>query len=139
MQAQKNSNLDKLMSFPVLSGRGKGNDTVKAELEAAGIEVHTLPGSVRLRGEVETNVMGELCGWTFQRQWRYWVAEGPGLPSPYCDELHEQVGGTCRVEGDCKAPSPAERFNGLAVNMYHVDTQEALNALADMLRKVTSE
>jgi adenosyl cobinamide kinase/adenosyl cobinamide phosphate guanylyltransferase len=40
------------------------------------------------------------------------------------------------VDGHCGCPSPREWHHGFAVGLYHVDTQEALNALADTIRRV---
>lgn len=126
-------------NFENLAGIGNVDDKVKAELTAAGIPYRNLPNSLDLKGEVRTRIVGELAGWTFVRRWTYWAASGPGMPPPHCDDLHERFGRQCRVDGDCTSPSPAERFKGLAVNVYHVDTHAALKALSDLLRRITSD
>lgn len=125
-------------NFENLAGAGNVDTKVKSELTAAGIECRSLPNSLDLKGEVRTRIVGELAGWTFVRHWTYWAASGPGLPPPYCDHLHERFGRQCRVAGDCTSPSPAERYKGLAVNVYHVDTPDALKALSDLLIQITS-
>jgi hypothetical protein len=120
------------------AGMSDKDDEIATELEAAGIEVHKHE-ILRDRGEVKTSVMGSLHRWCFRRAWYYWVADGPGIPPVYADELHEKHGKDVRVDGHCGCPSPKEWFNGFAVGMYHVDTQEGLNALADTIRRVVAE
>ena len=104
------------------------------ELETAKIKVLRLP--IVPTGEVKTDVLGELIPWGFTRAWRYWVARGPGIPPDIAEELHAEYGRCVRVDGHCGCPSPKEWFKGFAVGMYHVDTQEGLNALADVIRKI---
>lgn len=120
------------------AGMSDKDDEIAAELEAAGIEVSKFE-IFRDRGEVKTSVMGSLHGWGFRRAWYYWVADGPGIPPVYANELHEKHGKDVRVDGHCGCPSPQEWFKGFAVGMYHVDTQEGLNALADVIRRVVAE
>ena len=120
------------------AGMADKDDEISAELEAAGIEVHKHE-IFRDRGEVKTSVMGSLHGWGFRRAWYYWIAEGPGIPPVYANELHEKHGTDVRVDGHCGCPSPQEWFNGFAVGLYHVDSQEGLNALADVIRRVVTE
>jgi hypothetical protein len=108
---------------------------IAAELEAAGIEVNRLPESLRTtRGEVQTIVLGDLHGWSFQRAWYYWVCKGPGIEVETAERLHATHGLAVRVDGHCGCPSPREWFKGLACGHYHVDTQEGLNALAETIR-----
>lgn len=105
-----------------------------AELTAAGIEVFQidlLDGS-----EVPSRHRGGLHGWGFRRAWYYWVAKGPGIPPAIAEELHRTHGRAVRVDGHCGCPSPLEWLHGFAVGLYHVDTPEALKALADTLNKV---
>lgn len=107
-----------------------------AELEAAGIEVLRIP--IRSNGEVKTNVLGGLNSWSFRRAWYYWVAEGPGIPPDIAEELHAEHGKAVRVDGHCGCPSPTEWFKGFAVGRYHVDTQDGLNALAAVIRRISN-
>jgi len=105
----------------------------EAELRAAGIDVFILPFA---RGEVPSHALGTLSMWGFERAWYYWRAKGPGLPVEVAEHLHASHGRQVRVDGDCTAPSPRERFKGFGVGSYHVDTPEGLKALADALRSV---
>jgi hypothetical protein len=118
--------------FPNLAGSDTSDEVCARELEAAGIEVVTLPESCRY-GEPKTVVMGQLGMWGFKRAWRYWIAEGPGIPPVEAEALHEEHGKVVRVDGHCGAPSPLEWFKGFAVGHYHVDAQEGLTALAETL------
>lgn len=112
----------------------KADEQCAAELGAAGIEVVRLP--FESKGEVKTNVLGDLSPWGFRRAWYYWVAEGPGIPPDIAEELHAEHGKAVRVDGHCMCPSPTEWFKGFGVSMYHVDTQDGLNALAEVIRRI---
>ena len=127
--------IDMGQHFANYAGQDGVDDAVAAELEAAGIEVHRFPNP--LDGEVPTGVFGTLRGWKFRRAWRYWVAEGPGIPPDFADELYESHGQEARVAGDCGCRSPRFWHKGFASGMYHVDTQEGLNALAETIRRVS--
>lgn len=107
------------------------------ELEEAGIEIHKYD-FLRDKGEVKTQVRGNLFNWSFERAWYYWMASGPGIPPQYANKLHEQHGSDVRVNGDCSCPSP-KQMRGFAVGNYHVDTQEGLNALAKTLRQIVED
>lgn len=120
------------------AGMSDKDDDIATELETAGITVHRIE-CLRDRGEVKTSVVGELHQWGFDRAWYYWIAKGPGIPPVYANELHESHGKEVRVNGHCGCPSPFEQLHGFAVGLYHVDTQEGLNALAETIRKVYSE
>lgn len=50
--------------------------------------------------------------------------------------FHEKWGTQARVNGSCVCPSPLEETSGLAVGLYHIDTQPALNAFAAMLKAI---
>ena len=116
------------------------DETCKAELEAAGIDAVTLECLRTSNGEVPTKYLGEIpVGWGFSRNWYYWVAKGPGIPPKYAKELHAKEGKACRVEGHCGAPDPIEYCHGFAVGSYHVDTPEALKALADTIKQIRDE
>lgn len=109
--------------------------TAESELKQAGIEVMILPIHLP-SSEVPSLAVGELSMWSFQRAWYYWIAEGPGLPVEIAEKLHEKHGQVVRVDGHCGCPSPREWFHGFGVGLYHVDTQEGLNALAEAIRSV---
>lgn len=106
----------------------------KSELEAAGIKVSNF--NIVLRGEVPSCALGSLSGWSFQRAWYYWIAEGPGIPIEIVEKLHASHGRQVRVEGHCGCPSPLEWRKGFAIGSYHVDSPEGLRALADTLRSI---
>ena len=120
------------------AGMSDKDDEIAAELKAAGIEVYK-DEFLRDRGEVKTSVIGFMYRWKFRRAWYYWMAEGPGIPPKYANDLHKKHGKEVRVDGDCGCPSPKEQFKGLAVGHYHIDTQEGLNALANIIRQVVAE
>jgi len=109
---------------------------VVRELDAAGVKVIGPHEWLRERGEVPVAFMGELCMWGFRRAWYYWVAEGPGVPADRAEEFHKTWGKQVRVDGHCGCPSPLEWQHGFAVGMYHIDTQEGLNAFAELLRSI---
>ncbi len=119
-----------------LAGREKEETDAQCidELESAGIKVNHLPFD--RDGEVNTSILGSVSPWSFERAWRYWVAKGPGIPPEIAEELHSEYPLHVRVDGHCGCPSPTEWHKGFAVGLYHVDTQEGLKALADVIKKV---
>lgn len=122
------------------AGRNDADAEIEAELVAAGITVERLPEVLRERmGEVKTIIVGWLHGWRFERSWRYWIAKGPGIPPIYAEDLHRSHGKEVRVDGNCTCPSPMEWLRGFAVGLYHVDSQEGLNALAQTIRRVVED
>ncbi len=117
------------------AGISDKDDEITKELQIAGIEVKKLPEYFRdNHPEMRTIIIGQLGQWGFERAWYYWVAKGPGIPPEYANKLHEKHGKDVRVNGHCCCPSPEEQFKGFAVGLYHVDSQEGLNALADTIR-----
>ncbi len=121
------------------AGRADIDDLLVEELTSAGITVNKMPEIARNYGEMETIILGDLCGWSFRREWIYWVADGPGIALEPATKLHEAHGTEVRVNGHCGCPSPLEQFNGFAVGKYHVDTVEGLKALADTIRLVAKD
>ena len=63
--------------FPNYAGVKDIDDALAAELQAAGIEVHRFRFLKNGKSEVDTEVVGDLHGWSFRRAWYYWRAEGP--------------------------------------------------------------
>lgn len=112
------------------------DEQCRKELNIAGIDVTALPEFVRQKGEVKTIIIGSCAGWTFTRAWRYWVADGPGIPVVEATNLYERHGNVTRVDGHAGCLSPLEHFKGLGTGSYHVDAQEGLTALRDMLSLV---
>lgn len=126
------------MDFPNYAGRSDKDAEIRAELEAAGIEVHSFE-FFRDQGEVKTAIRGSLQNWGFKRAWYYWVATGSGLPPEYAVKLHESHGQDVRVEGHCGCPHPLEYNKGFGVGLYHVDSWEGLKALADALNQCAKD
>lgn len=115
---------------------GEVDACVLRELASAGIKASEPFESFRKRGEVPTAHMGTFCKWGFTRAWYYWIAEGPGIPPDKAEEFHKAWGQQVRVDGHCGCPSPLEWHHGFAVGCYHIDTQEGLNAFAELLRSI---
>ena len=123
------------------AGDANCDEYLRQELKEAGIEIIELGFPVRQ--EVPTSIIGILNGWTFKRAWYYWVAragDGTILPFEIADRLHEQHGQEVRVSGHCCCPAPREWYSKpwyFGVPLYHVDSQEGLNALAEAIRLST--
>lgn len=116
------------------------NDThVTGELTQAGIQIEGPFEFLREKYESRTALVGILCSWTFERAWRYYIAEGPGIPPDKAEEFHKTWGGYVRVAGHCGCPSPLEYYKGFAVGLYHIDSQEGLNAFAKLLKSIYIE
>lgn len=91
---------------------------------------------LRENREVPFGYIGTHCRWMFRRAWYYWVAEGPGIPCDLAEEFHKEWGTQVRVDGHCGCPSPLYWFEGFSVGLYHIDTQEGLNAFAKLLSSI---
>ncbi len=138
-----------------LAGETKADLFILEELGNAGIEV--VEGR-RSKGEVPYSITGKLGDWNFIRAWYYWMAgaqKGKGLPLEAALELHNReypiieelrkgqsieikkgqpiktYGQVIRVDGNAGCPTPTSM-----VRLYHVDTQEGLNALAGAIRNL---
>jgi hypothetical protein len=107
------------------------------ELQEAGIpaveSLEFLRGKIGC--EINTIVMGEIGSWSFERYWRYWVVKGPGIPLEEATKLHQDHGQYCRVNGNCRCPAPSSN-HGFPIGNYHVDTAEALKALANTIKSI---
>lgn len=106
------------------------------ELIVAGINRVGPHNWLRYRGEVPFAYIGELCKWSFERYWYYWVAKGPGIPPDIAEEFHKTWGQQVRVDGHCGCPSPLEWCEGFAVGCYHIDNLDGLTAFAELLRSI---
>jgi hypothetical protein len=106
------------------------------ELASAGIEAEGPASWLADKSEVPFHYLGNLHLWSFRRAWYYWIAKGPGIPADKAQAFHEIWGTQVRVDGHCGCPSPLEWFKGFSVGHYHIDTQEGLNAFADLLRSI---
>ncbi len=128
-------------SLPNLAGVETCDEFIRKELTEAGIEISELPVLLGT-GEVPYKVIGSISigptFWGFNRAWRYWVAEGPGIPLKDAMELHKTYGKEVRVNGHCGCPSPEEQNGNFGTGFYHIDTQQGLNVLAAMIRKVAA-
>ena len=126
------------MTFPNKAGNNPDNDEVlRKELEEAGITIEKMTDFIQEKYEVKTSIYGTLGGWIFFRAWYYWVAEGPGIPYDEAMELQRKLGKVLRASGDCGCRGPGFWFGGLACGNYHVDTQDGLNALSGVIRRLT--
>ena len=86
--------------------------------------------------EVPTNIFGFWKHWKFERSWYYYRADGAGIPPDLAEEFHKTWGRQVRVSGHCGCPSPLEWYEGFAVDSYHIDTQEGLNAFVALLNQI---
>lgn len=111
------------------------DETIRRELAEAGItesDFHNFD-----KGEVPTSFYGGLAHrWLFRRAWYYYVAKGDGIPADVAEEFHKEWGTEVRVAGHCDCPSPLYWYEGFAVDGYHVDTQEGLNAFVRLLASI---
>ena len=119
-----------------LAGNVDCNADIERELLEAGIKVvEEIPKQTR---EVPWRVVGTLRGWRFVRAWYYWMVETKynSLPMDIAKDLHQKWGQEVRVDGHCGCPAPNEWWGeeGTATH-YHIDSQEGLNAFAEVLRK----
>lgn len=124
--------------FPNLAGGEpqKVDAQVCKELTEAGVKATGPHEWLRKGKEVPAAYIGELCLWRFDRAWYYWIASGPGIPPDKAQEFHLKWGTSVRVEGHCGCPSPLEWRRGFAVGSYHIDSQDGLNAFAELLRSI---
>jgi len=122
--------------FPNMAGVETCDEVLEKELLEAGIEVLMLPFS--LNQEVPAKIIGGVDKWSFKRAWYYWVAEGPGISVEDATDLFNTHGQEVRTDGHCGCPSPKEWNGNFGTGMYHVDTQEGLNALAATIKKIAA-
>ena len=123
-----------------LAGDENCDQYIPHELELADIPYHNF--GFKVGGEVPTTYKGFLDGWNFERAWYYWIARSDEnlLLFKYANRLHKKFGKEVRVGGHCGCPSPKENYNrpwDIGVSLYHVDTQEGLLALANMIKQQT--
>ncbi len=112
-------------------------ETIERELSLAGIKFKL--GESRLdHGEVPYNGIGTSNRWVFSRNWYYWVAKGPGIPPTFANEFDQQWGREARAEGDAGCSGSLALNGGFATSLYHIDTQEALNAFVCLLSRVNT-
>ncbi|MFA4971477.1 MAG: hypothetical protein WC683_02610 [bacterium] len=78
------------------------------------------------------DVTAEAYGWSFRRNWYYWVCftKYNPLPLSAAAELFTTHGKEVRTEGSCACPAPSRDVTG-----YHVDTPRGLKALVAVLRR----
>lgn len=121
------------------------DSVVRRELETAGLPYANLgearQGAINMgdsfrQREVPTGIIGFWHRWKFERAWYYYRAEGAGVPPDVAEEFHRVWGQQVRVAGHCECPSPLEWYEGFAVDNYHIDTQEGLNAFVTLLNSI---
>lgn len=119
-----------------LAGTGNNEQAMK-EMEEAGLKT-----TMQFEGYQETNecklrITGSLGPWIFTRSWYYWVAKGPGINIEQAIQLNEKYRTVVRADGYADGIEDLwEHCKGFAVGTYHIDTQEGLNAFAELLRKI---
>lgn len=118
---------------------GEVDTQCEKELTEACIPMERGGEIYRRNKEVPVSFCGNLVLWGFRRAWYYWVAEGPGISADKATEFHKTYGTQCRVNGHCGCPSPLEQNHGFGIGLYHIDTQEGLNAFAQLLRSIYIE
>lgn len=112
--------------------------TIIEELVEAGIkyEVYSWIDRSSRKTEVPTTVLSGVCSWNFERAWKYWICSGPGIPPDKAEEFDKKWGNVCRVGGYGGGISPLKWYKGFGVPLYHVDTQEGLNAFVELLKSI---
>lgn len=128
-----------MRTFTNLAGIKDCDDTIKKELSEAGVAQKDR--IVRYTGEVKSKIFAHHHGWIFERAWYYWVVYTKTTPLlfEFASELHKEHK-TVRVNGHCGSPSPKDEFSNIwdiGVNLYHIDTQEGLNAFVDYVEQQT--
>lgn len=118
-----------------LAGTGD-NETARKELEEAGLEVFDMGFASTTGNECKLSVMGHLGPWTFKRAWYYWCASGPGISLEHAEPFNEKWGTEVRVGGHAGGSDPRDHYKGFAVTDYHIDSQEGLNAFAELLKEI---
>jgi hypothetical protein len=133
--------------FPNLARNGKGlerpqpedhpdvREQAVRELEEAGI-TERLMLHYSDHPEVPAAIIAGVHRWTFTRAWYYWIATGPGIPPEHAIPFDKEWGKEVRVDGDCACRGAEFWGEGFGVGMYHIDTQEGLNAFVQLLAKV---
>lgn len=95
-------------SFANLAGKDPAvaDARIREELQAAGIEVVEHEALLN-HPEVHTHCAGKLGGFTFRRNWYYWVVRGR-VPLAAAEKLYADPEGkrTVRVAGHCGCPPP---------------------------------
>ena len=123
---------------------------IKIELEKSKLKIIKSAS----RGEVPYTLTGKCGDWVFTRAWYYWVATttGRGIPlkealimrnKQYPDEMYDDYGNIrnygkkIRAGGHCGSLSPDEygATDGY-VTSYHIDSQEGLNELVRVIKRI---
>lgn len=125
--------------FPNLACVDACDDVIREELLAADIRVVPVK---RRRSEVPYTLTGALYGWTFRRQWYYWVAEtreGYGIPRAEAEALNARWFDVVRVAGMGSGAQVEKWLRRGTINSYHIDTPAGLRAFAKLLRTGPAE
>jgi hypothetical protein len=80
------------------------------------------------------DVTAQAYGWKLDRRWYYWECNAKyprfAIPIDAALRLHAELGTQARANGDCACREPTD-----AVDTYHVDTPEGLQALVSILKR----
>jgi hypothetical protein len=110
---------------------------IALELQAAGVRFERLDYAL---SEVPYHLVGKLGKWTFIRSWYYWKAtapDGEGVPDDNAKAFNNHWRGQVRVAGFAGGTDVHNWLSSSGtIDSYHIDTQEGLNAFADLVRKL---
>jgi len=108
---------------------------IRQELEEAGIEVEEIK---KIHTRIPSSLIGKIGAWTLWRRrvsWRASACVGDGIPKEYAEDLNDYYFEVIRVGGmsdGCEVHEYASDRG--TIGRYHIDTQEGLNAFADLVR-----
>lgn len=133
--------VDKLEDLSLYKDFISVDGKVEAELNSAGIQMLKLPEFMRERStnDLPCIIGGTYFMWSFERFPTYWAAEGPGIPFQYANELFKNHGASVRVDGNKKMISPSDKYKGLSIGYYHIDSLDGLKALMATLNKIKGD
>lgn len=107
------------------------------ELEEAGIELVPCLNDMK-HYEVPSAVAGKLGDFTFRRYWYYWVVNG-SMPAPIARVMNATWAHIIRVDGYAGGTDVTRPMHHrLGVTTYHVDEQNGLNLIAEVVRLLPS-
>ena len=125
-----------------LTGTQECDIDIALELQGAGITFERV--ETPAHKEVPYHLIGKLIDWTFERAWTYWVVtipEGKGIPENNAYEFNIEWSTEVRLNGLSGGTKTEVITNWLStegtIDNYHINTQEGLNAFADLVRKLS--
>ncbi len=120
-----------------LAANREATTYVIEELEEAWIDLVPCLGDMK-HYEVPSAVSGKLGDFTFRRYWYYWVVKGV-MPAPIARVMNEVWSTVIRVDGYAGGTDVGRKEHArLGVLTYHVDEQNGLNMIAEVVRLLPS-